>query len=61
MQMEVGGKGGIPRLLECNRVHEVLSESKATVEEERIQIHSGGSQLEMALAVHMELPGALGY
>lgn len=54
-----GAFQGFWSVIECMRSS--LSESKATVEEERIQIHSGGSQLEMALAVHMELPGALGY
>lgn len=36
-----------------------LSQNKATVEEERIQVHSGHTQLEMALALHGELPAAL--
>lgn len=31
-----------------------LSESKATMGEERIRIHSGCFQLEMALALHVE-------
>ena len=57
------GGGGILRLLECvtECVRSPLSESKAVVGEERIQIHSGHSQPEMALALHVELPGALGY
>lgn len=63
LQMEVDGKGGIPRLLECvtECMRSPLSESKDIVGEERIQIHSGQSQLEMALALHVELPGALRY
>lgn len=57
------GRGGIPWLLECvtECMRSPLSESKAIVGEKGIQIHSGHSQLEMALALHVELPGALGY
>lgn len=37
-----------------------LLESKAVVGEKRIQIHAGHTQLEMALALHTEVPSALG-
>lgn len=58
-----GWEGGIARLLECvtECMRSLLSDSKAIVGEERIQIHSGHSQLEMALALHVEPPGALHY